>query len=414
MQGRSRSAALIVDPSLRSADGHHFGAVQRLKGELLRLGIGCICLASRYLDENLRNVEGIVPVFDKSIYRREEWTRAEFDDFAHEFCEELRTAARAAGANPDLLIMPSGDQATTLGLAQYLGRYRRGKMPEIVIWLLMSPHFKKPIDDPVAEPLLKEYRDAFQALRSVVDDDSRIRVFCETEVMADAYSRAIGLKVGVVSSPNLILEPKSRTTRDNGMPIAIVCAGNVNAAKGYSLLPEAVAKLEVIRSDLRFLVHGTVENTDNVEGKEILDRLATLKSVTVRKDVLSPEEYTDWLTQADLILLPYDPLVYKTRGSGIFTEAETLGIPVVATLGCEFAQRAFDDGRAMGIRRQGVEELVDAIGSAVENLTEITKRAERFAALQSVSNEVRAVLEIATQSAKGRAGWLERLAQRLS
>ncbi len=173
----------------------------------------------------------------------------------------------------------------------------------------------------MSAPLLKEYEEAFNALRTAVDDDSRIQVFCETEAMADIYSRAIGLKVGVVSSPNLILKPKSRPTRASGAPIAIVCAGNVNAAKGYGLLPEAIARLETKRGDLRFLVHGTVENTDYVEGRQIVSRLASLKSVTIRTDVLSPDDYTDWLTQADLILLPYDPRVYKTRGSGIFTEA---------------------------------------------------------------------------------------------
>jgi hypothetical protein len=55
-----------------------------------------------------------------------------------------------------------------------------------------------------------------------------------------------------------------------------------------------------------------------------------LKNAKWIKNVLSREEYLKYLMEADLILLPYDPIVYREGSSGIFVEAVCLGkIPVV-------------------------------------------------------------------------------------
>src|SRR5471030_1536056 len=278
MGGRNRAAAVILDPSLRSEDGHHFGAVQRLKAEFSRLETGVVCLTSRYLDKKLCSREDFVPIFEKSIYAREHWTKEEFRAFAHGFFHELKRSKRTLPKNPNVLVLPSGDQSTILGLAKYLKRHRPRppKKMDVLIWLLMAPHFRKAIDDPGISSLLEEYREAFALLREAVKDDARIHVFCETEVMAEVYSRAIGLKVDIVSSPNMTLQPRDRKVRRGGEPIVIVCAGNANAAKGYGLLPEAIKKARNERRDLRFLVHGTVENTDFPEGRRIFDCLSTL------------------------------------------------------------------------------------------------------------------------------------------
>ena len=45
---------------------------------------------------------------------------------------------------------------------------------------------------------------------------------------------------------------------------------------------------------------------------------------------LSREEYLTWLLGSDIILLPYDPIIYRMATSGIFVEAVCAGkIPLV-------------------------------------------------------------------------------------
>lgn len=408
MGASPKPAVLIVDPSLRSADGHHLGVLDRYRTELAKLGLGSVSLVSRFMSEELATKVGALPTFERSIYGRTAWTPAEFEDGAQKFCDDLRARMRVSRLRPDIVIFPAADQATILGLARYLQQFGPGKPPEILLWLMMAPHFKKPMDDPSVAPLLVEYQEAFAALRKAVADDARIHVYSETEAMARAYEPHAGLRIEPVIVHKLIERPRTRFRRP-GEAINIVCTGNANVAKGYSLLPEAIEALTARRDDLRFFVHGTVEQTDYPDGREVLARLGALgPRVTVRNDVLSTEDYLAWLAEADLVLQPYDPLVYRTRGSGVFAEALKLGIPVVATEGCAFAQQAIEQGRAMGIERFDAQSVVDAVLAAAGQLDALSTRAAAFAASLGVDESLGRVLESAVSAAQSRLGWVDR------
>ena len=68
------------------------------------------------------------------------------------------------------------------------------------------------------------------------------------------------------------------------------------------------------------------------------NRLLTLgPRVEVTTDPVTTSEYLALLNAADLILLPYDPVTYCIRGSGVFNEATFLGKPTIVTAGCGFA-----------------------------------------------------------------------------
>jgi glycosyltransferase involved in cell wall biosynthesis len=81
----------------------------------------------------------------------------------------------------------------------------------------------------------------------------------------------------------------------------------------------------------------------------------------------------------DVVLLPYDPEVYKTRGSGVFSEAEALGVPVVVTQGCGFAAQAVKDGWAQEIVKNAPESVADALFGAFCRLPEMKARAKAAA-----------------------------------
>jgi glycosyltransferase involved in cell wall biosynthesis len=369
-----------------------------------------VSLVSLGASEELGHRENLIPAFERGIYYRSQWTQREFNDCAANFCADLDRAIRKLRDRPNLFVLPAADQATILGLAHYLKRHRRRKPPVILLWLIMAPHYKKSIDDPSIGPHLAEYNEAFHALRKAVADDSRLHVCCETNAMARAYEPYVGLKIETVIVHKLIQQPRHRRARKPGEPINIVCAGNANAAKGYFLLPETIDRLNRKRGDLRFLIHGTVEKTDYPQGRQVLLRLSSLSpNVTVRTDVLSTHDYLAWLTQADLILLPYDPYVYKTRGSGICSEAAKLGIPVVATKDCDFAKDAIEERRAVGIEAFNAESVVSAILMAVDRLEEMTARAADYAARHSVDEHFERLLSAAAAATERRTSWFARM-----
>ena len=106
-------------------------------------------------------------------------------------------------------------------------------------------------------------------------------------------------------------------------PDPIVCwwPGSPREEKGWSDIKQLAQvpwtespKLELVAADASALV-------------------GTHQGVKVRLigDRLSREEYAAWLNRAQVILLPYDPVAYQERTSGIFTEAIIAGrIPVVS------------------------------------------------------------------------------------
>jgi len=410
MADSTKPRALIIDPSLHSPDGHHLGVLQRFQTELANLQLGSVSLVSLGISEELGHKANLIPAFERGIYYRSQWTQQEFNDCATNFCADLDTAIRKLRILPEILVLPAADQATILGLAHYLTRHRRRKPPVILLWLMMAPHYKKPIDDPSIGPLLAEYKEAFRALRKAVADDSRLHVCCETNEMARAYEPHIDLQIETVMVHKLIQQPRNRRVRQPGEPVNIVCAGNANTAKGYSLLPEAIKTLNRERGDLRFMIHGTVEETDYPQGRQVLLCLSCLaRNVTVRTDVLSTDDYLAWLTQADLILLPYDPYVYKTRGSGICSEAAKLGIPVVATKDCDFAKDAIEEGRAVRIEAFNAESVASAVLMAVGHLEEMTACAADYAARHSVDERFERLLSAAASTAKRRTTWFDRM-----
>jgi hypothetical protein len=85
------------------------------------------------------------------------------------------------------------------------------------------------------------------------------------------------------------------------------------------------------------------------------------------------------LLSADLVVLPYNPQSYKNRGSGIFSEATTLGIPVVAPMGCKFAFAAIEERRATGIENHTAASLADAVSLTINDFEVLRANAKSHA-----------------------------------
>ena len=244
-----------------------------------------------------------------------------------------------------------------------------------MLWLLYGRHHKKAADDPLATVLQDECRNAFASLKTSVGDPRRIQAHCETPAMADLYRALLDLDVEVTPGPGPVLARRSGRAEAPGG--AATCLRRL--CQSAERLPAAARSdrhmLEHHRS-VRFLIHGIVEGSDAPDEQSTFDRLSTLgERVVVRQDVLTAEEYATWLGQADLVLLPYDREVYRSRGSGVFTEARRLGIPVIAPEGCAFAQPAFDGGWGVAIADYSGEGVARAALAALDRLGELQARA---------------------------------------
>jgi glycosyltransferase involved in cell wall biosynthesis len=401
--------ALIVDPGLRSAGGHHMNAVLRLKAELATLRVDTACLGSAYAEPAVIETAGCTPCFTRSVYGRSYDSPAEFVSGVEQTHAELACATRMNGLAADLLVLPCCDQVLAQAMAQQLRRRRLRRPPHILLWLLYPPSFRRPADSHTACDVEAECRAAFGQLLQVVGR-ARLSAFCETAALADYYRGLLSLDVGVMPGPGLDRRRPTSSSAGAAAHPTVVCLGYANRAKGYGLLPQAVAAVLRDHRDVRFVIHGISQGSDAEDQAPLFDQLTKLGSrVDVRQEVLSRDAYESCLASADFLLLPYDPEVYRMRGSGIFSEAERLGIPVIVPAGCAFARPALDARRAVPIVQYDSNGVAAAILVALADRHALTDRARAAAARceDRLCQLLRETIAVAAGEPKvGRRRWL--------
>jgi glycosyltransferase involved in cell wall biosynthesis len=386
--------ALIVDPAVHSMGGHHFNAVQRLQDEMRKLGVDAPCLGSANADGRVIRELACTPTFTRSVYGRS-YAAGEFAGSVEEASRQLAQAMRRR-PTPDLILLPCCDQVLAAAIARYLKSIRFGPRPHLLVWLLYGPHHLRATDHPEVAALKDESAKAFAALKAAAGDAGKLKVFCETAALAHFYRELTGLDVGVMPGPGLVAH--ARAKRSAAIRPIVSCIGFANQPKGYRLLPEAVRHVLQHHGEARFMIHGVVGGSDAEADRPIFHRLADMgPRVMVRQDVLTPQEYLAWLSQADLLLMPYDREVYRSRGSGVFSDARAIGIPVVATQGCAFAQPAFDEGWGVAMEEYSSIGLGSAILTALARLEDLDARASLAA--HQAHDELGRILQATVDSA---------------
>jgi len=87
--------------------------------------------------------------------------------------------------------------------------------------------------------------------------------------------------------------------------------------------------------------------------------------------------YWTLLSDADLVLLPYDRVAYGPRSSGILAESLALGVPALVPAGCwmEHAGAMFPAGSPRTMVMTNIEDAPEAVRRALLVLPELTEAA---------------------------------------
>ena len=391
--------ALIVDPAVHSQGGHHHAAVKRLQAELSKLEIEAPCLGSAFATPDIVRDLTCTPSFARSIYGRD--YSEPFETSVARMSRELSRTLRDHGIWPDILILPCCDPVLAASVARVLRRHALRPAPQILLWLLYGPHHLLPPEDPAAEPFGLESRRAFTSLLEAAGEKRRIAAYCETEAMAAFYRKRLPIDVGVAPGAGMIVPATNLPVPPAPGRPNVTMAGFANRSKGYRLLPDSIENVLSRNSISTFAIHGIVAGSDAEDEAWIFDRLGQLgPRVTIRRDVLSEADYIGLLSRADLLLLPYDPDIYRSRGSGIVTEARRLGIPIVAPSQCAFARPAFDEGWGVAFSDYNADGLADAIVDALGRLAPLKARALEAAA--GTKDELGSILQATVGAARVR------------
>ncbi|MGH7139565.1 MAG: glycosyltransferase, partial [Pirellulales bacterium] len=129
----------------------------------------------------------------------------------------------------------------------------------------------------------------------------------------------------------------ARPTRHPSDPITIAYLGEPRDEKGFPWLPDLIDALRdeyLLPGKARFVIQSNVSQPQyNPHSTPALSRLKRQAKLGVelvgQRGPLSPEQYFELVSRADVVLLPYSRGAYRTRTSGALGEALAAGAAVV-------------------------------------------------------------------------------------
>jgi len=275
-------------------------------------------------------------------------------------------------------LIPTCDQVQAAAVARYLSKIDPANRPAVVAWVLV------PSDISLAgaverenwsEAIEWELDEGFGKLQEIAGES--LTIYFETESLASCLRPRFDSLIRIAPGPNVI--QITRNEYNNGDRPHFVALGHLNIGKGYGLFPDAIKQL--IDRDVGFSMTLHAAGARQTQfGREFLERIGQYRSsqVNVITDDISPDQYKEILGSADFLMLPYDPVEYHARGSGVFNEAELGGIPSIVTRGCSFANEAFADGRAISISEYSSNSLAESLIAAISKRRSLELNSRRY------------------------------------
>jgi hypothetical protein len=244
------------------------------------------------------------------------------------FGRELAAAlADLQPTDSDVLVLPSVSSANLAGLRDALAPTIVGRIAIVLRRLPEEMDQSDPGPTPIGAILLRLHSHF----------GSRLRLYADTEPLADLWRRLLGMPVFWVPVPT---DVPAFEERQPGERPHLVFAGGARIEKGYALLPELAATLN---ATARFTVQsgpvdGAADPVVQRAHRALKEQVGPHLQLVER--ALAPNEYVALVRDADLLLLPYDPSAYGPRCSGILAEARALAIPAIVPRGCWMEQAA--------------------------------------------------------------------------
>ncbi len=273
-----------------------------------------------------------------------------------------------------IIVFPTVTFMELPGIAAWVSNHPNRQNLQVFFWLVFGPEFltQKPSEEALVETWSRE---GFEALERAARTGARVCPIVETPGLKDRWQPLCKLPISVIRLPSMVHHlAKASGTRTQSAPV-IGYGGDVRDGKGFEHLPEIVEQVLSHHPHVRFDLRLAIDST-----RDDLPRIAALKAlgdrVSVQTGSMQPLAFQTFLSECDLILLPYDPQIYALRGSSICDEVEALGLPQIVPNEVSFAQKVITLGSAVGFSEFTAEAITAAVIDAVDQIDRLTQKAQ--------------------------------------
>ncbi len=383
---------ILIASGLTGPGEHSYRLAHEVSGALSRRGLRHRVYAAASIESSIAGEKFIRPHFKRTLY---DWVGLVFRDLRssrlkpfwdadaltrlahteflnwkflnHCFRRDLDALPNDVCVAENLVVITAISQNQILGLVDFLLARPPHLQPNVVCQLMFAPDWT-----PWGRPAHQGdayYRKAFDRAAPLIG--RKLFFATENEAIARLFRETYGIEAEILPVPFGVTQPH----HDAGKTIRLGFFGYSKADKGFHLLPETAAICQEKGLDLEF--HVQVQHSHWEQATIEAERaLRALPNVGLIEGALSSQDYIAETNRIDVVLLPYDPVLFGMRGSGIFTESVAAGRPIIASQGT-FAAESIEKGEAQGevFAPYSAQACAAAIARLLPRLDECTARA---------------------------------------
>ncbi len=353
---------LIIDPSLKDFAGHHFSYDEAVARGATEAGYRAVTLANRDATDAVAD-----RLVMQRCFRRDMWSshpmashvparfRAAFDIAMtnREFLIDLRAGlSHVAAPAGSVLFAPMIFRNQLNAFADFVASQEAGGTLEVILLLRYQPAW---YDNALSAR-------AFRKLEHAAATGRRVRLASDSARLSAELGALTTLPIEVMPIPHTVSGHEARPSRPADAPLRLVSLGNARDEKGFCEILSAIRLLdaagEMDGMEFRLQAHDAAPDV-----QAAIDSFVPVcpPLVTLLCNALSPEDYTQTLLDADVVLVPYWRGIYRARTSGVCLESMAAGKIVVATSGTWMSEELSQYGGGVLIDDHSPVAIVEAI-----------------------------------------------------
>jgi glycosyltransferase involved in cell wall biosynthesis len=370
----------ILDPVCIKEAGHNLVALNRYANYLQAShSANVIAVASKHLPERLANGlngNNIVRFFDH-YYNKHipipalEKIAIDADDeviyreVSAAACVDALTLFRDLQiSGSDFVFYPSIDYFSLIGLLSYLKKAMPESTPRFVLRWIGVMENKMLNYGPDLTDLLVEV--------SALGHKFGIVHTAESLVYAQWLTKHLDAKVSVTPT----LATNNFVDYADKPALTLSFPGAARRDKGFDRLPSILSALERLKPDFEYMAYiQLLQSNESKHYSIYAHQLTRNSSVVLLPTSISDAQLETYIGESNIIVLPYDPVVYQFRSSAIMAEAAMIGRYVIASNSCGFSSDIVN--YQLGDVAETDEEFADKIlNFAALSIEEKTRRSE--------------------------------------
>lgn len=338
---------ILMDHSIEDSTGHYLEYAKRVLRAAKQQGFQTILAVNKRSGPIVcEEADSIEKVFSRTFWENQVQSYGKIvlglfkkncpiagnPKFSRQYATELRAFFRRIGAaTDDLIFVPTLGGTELIGIALYSGF----KDAQNLQWHLL---FRRDLPIPISPVDIKAYFNFSRVRAAFAEADKRLDkgtlfFYTDTEELTTRYG-----KLGVwnfTTLPIPIDETLGTKITKHTLPLVISYLGDAREEKGIHLLPGLISALHSAGFDerrVKFRVQANLPLTGSTsKAKRAKAKLANHQQaeVEILEGPFDSDAYHQIILTSDIILIPYCPISYAARSSGIFTEALAAGVPAI-------------------------------------------------------------------------------------